>query len=666
MVVGSTVEPSAVLAQTTETEDAPTAAAPDPPPEESAEPATAHVASKPSTDTRAAAMRAYQKALEARKLGVTTRLSRQLIAEELAAAEAKVLDGRRDEAIGDLVYLVENPRFDPFLTFEEGRAAIFLLGDALGRAGAIEPARGYLLRLLDSQPTDTWYRRAVRTLVDLGLESDRPEIIVEDLGRVPPEAPAELVGDVAYLEGRAEQRARRPDKAIAAFARVTPRSRFWAQATYLSGLIEVNRGALKRGEQLFCKVADHKQTPREALAFGGSDFFKVRDLARLGLGRVAHEEYRFDDARYYYYLVPNDSDVLPEALYEAATGRYEAKDYRAARDLVDELQALDQRHSYEDEVWLFDAYVDLATCEFPRADEKLRQFLAKYEPVRNAARRLARDDTALRRLVDSVRSGSDPAGAGLGVRDSVARSLGALLRVDAEYGRVAREVAQLDHEMSGLRRAMAELDDARRRLASPKEVQPRAAGPVGLSEDDQLDRVDSQLAEVRRLLRDAEASGKTPGKELEALRKELEQLQIRARAARTRGRTVSVDNKGGDADLIELVARDRARATELHQAASAVRQTLLGQQNGLAKDALVRLDRRLSRLLRRARLGRIETVLGKKRSLEVEIEALSQGLLPRGAVDSLEAARYLRDDEEYWPFDGEDWADEYVGGEGLR
>jgi hypothetical protein len=71
-------------------------------------------------------------------------------------------------------------------------------------------------------------------------------------------------------------------------------------------------------------------------------------------------------------------------------------------------------------------------------------------------------------------------------------------------------------------------------------------------------------------------------------------------------------------------------------------------------------------LLRRARLGRIETVLGRKRALELEVEALSQGLLPQAAIDSLDAARFLGDDEEYWPFDGEDWADEYVGGEGLR
>ncbi|HEY2513040.1 MAG TPA: hypothetical protein VGI39_19365, partial [Polyangiaceae bacterium] len=87
------------------------------------------------------------------------------------------------------------------------------------------------------------------------------------------------------------------------------------------------------------------------------------------------------------------------------------------------------------------------------------------------------------------------------------------------------------------------------------------------------------------------------------------------------------------------------------------------QQLGLAKDALVRLDRRLSRLLRRARLGRIESVLGRKRALEVEIEAINAGVLPADAVDSLDAARYLQDGEEYWPFEGDVWPDEFVGGE---
>ena len=89
-------------------------------------------------------------------------------------------------------------------------------------------------------------------------------------------------------------------------------------------------------------------------------------------------------------------------------------------------------------------------------------------------------------------------------------------------------------------------------------------------------------------------------------------------------------------------------------------------ETALAKEPLRRLDLRLSRLLRRARLGRIESVLGKKRALEVEIEGANAGYLPKDALDSLDAARYLRDDEEYWPFESDDWPDEFVGSEGLK
>ena len=66
-------------------------------------------------------------------------------------------------------------------------------------------------------------------------------------------------------------------------------------------------------------IAKHGHTLL-APVFADERFFAVRDLARLALGRVAHEAGRFDDARYYYYLVPRDSDRLAEAR-ASKTGR---------------------------------------------------------------------------------------------------------------------------------------------------------------------------------------------------------------------------------------------------------------------------------------------------------------------------------------------------------
>jgi hypothetical protein len=641
-------------------------------PAASAEPAEkpASAAANPatdSTDTRGDAMRAYQVALDKQKLGPSVPLSLQRIRDELASIEEKIASGRRDEAIADLVYIVESPRFDPFKSSDEGRAARYWLGDALGHGGAYQPARGYLTQLLSGSPSDIWYRRAVHSLVDLALESDEPQLMLSDLKGVGSGAPDEVTGDVAYLTGRVAELENKPDAALAAYATVSEKSRFWAQATYLSGVIAVERKDYKQGEELFCKVADPKRTPKKAPLFGGTDFFRVRDLARLGLGRVAHEQYRFDDARYYYYLVPHDSDNLPEALYETATTRYEAKDYDGARDAIDELKQLKLEHGYQDETYILDAYIDLATCRFPQADAKLNAFLKRYDPVRDAARQLSSDDAAIQKLVSAVRTSTDPASAGLGVSEDTARSLGALVRMDAAYGRAARRLAELDHQQSGLRRAMGDLDSARERLASPKSLVPQAREALGQSELDKVERIESQIAELKRLLREAEhASNGKQSADLDALKKELEALQIRARAARAGlpPKASAVGQKGED--LAGLLAADRERATQLYNEAQKLRVAVEAQELALAKDTLTRLDRRLSRLLRRARLGRIETVLGKKRSLEIEVEALSQGLLPQTIIDSLDAARYLGDDEEYWPFEGEDWSDEYVGGENLK
>ncbi len=614
--------------------------------------------------TLASAMAAYDAALAQEKLGASEPLSLDRLRGALGDAEQKLAAGRRDEAIGDLVYLVESPRFDAFRSFDEGRNAIFLLGDALGRAAATLPSRAYLVPLIARNPPDVWARRAVRSLVDFGLDSDHPEAFLADLTKIPPGAPEEVTSDVAYLAGRTAERAGKDDDALAAFATVTPRSRFWAQATYLSGLIQVGRGQLKAGENQFCKVADVKQTPRMALAFGGGDFFEVRDLARLGLGRVAHEQFRFDDSRYYYYLVPTDSAHLPEALYESANSRYEAKDYRGARELLDEMRSRGDPSRYDDEFWIFDAYVDLALCDFPKADEKLRMFIARYEPVRDAARRIAADPHALADLVSAVRAGADPEALATRADGPALVALGDVLRADPDYGHTTRKLAELAEQMSGLTQTMAALDDARARLASTKDVRPRAEGTVRGTGAERAALLDAELAEVRRLIGRLRASGQHAA-ELDQLEPQLEALEARAHDAEL-GERESPAAAPPAQGLEELVGRDREHATALYGDAERTRGQLLAAQLGVAKDALDRLDLRLSRLLRRARLGRIETVLGKKRALTVEIEALSEGFLPQGAVDSLDAARYLRDDEEYWPYDGEDWADEYVGGEGLE
>jgi hypothetical protein len=626
------------------------------------EPAPSPPAPSPGDDVFAGALRAYHAALAARRLG-QQELRLEDISARVAEGEQLVSAGRVDEAIARLGELVEHPQFELFADSAEGRAAIYRLGDALAIAGIDDPARAYLRRLLDAKGAwgDVWARRAVRRLVDIALESAEFSTGASDLAVVRASAPEEVRGEIAYMTGRAKEATGDRNGALASYALVTQRCRFWAEATYLSALIQVENGNFKDGENLLCKVADPKRSATTMPVFADEKFFAVRDLARLGLGRIAHEQGRNDDARYYYYLVPRDSDRLAEALYEGATTRYEKKDYDGAHELLVELANVGIHHRYEDEAWVLGAWVDLARCQFADADAKLVAFVARYEPVRDAARRIGESEVAMQRLLAAVHTGTDAAGAEVGgASPEVIRTIAALVRVDPGYDRVLRRREVLERQASGLVHAMAVIGDLQRALATNGGVRPAtelASDDAHRAEDarNAVDGVERQLAEL-------EAAGAS-AERMEGLRRELHELKARLAQGAAPSPGGAAEREPGKADLPDLLRADASKGAALVLRLAGARKELADAETALAKDALKRLDLRLSRLLRRARLGRIESVLGRKRALEVEVEAIRLGYLPKDAVDSLDAVRYLEDNEEYWPFEGDDWPDEYVGSE---
>jgi tetratricopeptide (TPR) repeat protein len=611
------------------------------------------------------ALRAYHSALSARRLG-QEELRLETIEARVGEGEELLFAGRVDEAIARLAELVEHPQFDSFADSQPGRAAVFRLGDALAVAGIDEPARAYLRRVIETKGAwdgvGTWARRAVRRLVDLALESGEFAIATSDMASIPPFAPEEVRGEIAYMNGRAKELAGDRNGALAAYSAVTQRCRFWAQATYLSGLIEVEKGNLRNAEKLLCQVADPERSATTTPVLADERFFAVRDLARLGLGRIAHEQGRNDDARFYYYLVPRDSERLAEALYEAATTRYEKKDYDGARDLLAELAGLGPHHSYEDEAWVLGAWVDLARCRFLDADGKLREFLARYGPVRDAARRIAVTDVALQRLLEAIHTGADAAGAEVGgASPEVVRTIAALVRVDPAYERVLRRRAVLERQASGLLHAIASIGDMQRALATNGGVRPSNE----VTSDDDAQRAEdarSAVAGVDNQIAELESAG-APVDRVVDLRRELEALKSRLPDGAIKPGAGAPNPAAPVLDLPDLLRADAARGAALRLRLAVARKELIDAETALVKDALRRLDLRLSRLLRRASLGRIETVLGRKRALEVEVEAIRLGYLPQEAVDSLDAGHYLEDSEEYWPFEGDDWPDEYTGSE---
>jgi hypothetical protein len=283
--------------------------------------------------------------------------------------------------------------------------------------------------------------------------------------------------------------------------------------------------------------------------------------------------------------------------------------------------------------------------------------------VRDAARRVAENDRAMQALLTAARTGADAGGVEAGgatIKPEQMRAVAALVRIDPAYGAVARKHAALDREASGLRLAQQQLDDMQRAIATGGGVRPTVS-----EQGDPLERVKEARTAIdaaRQQIADLEASHAPPDR-VASLKEELAGLEARVKEAEQATTAREQQEVAAGTDLPELLRADSAKASQLAAQSEAARKEIGAQEAALAKDTLRRLDLRLSRLLRRARLGRIESVLGRKRALEVEIEAINNGFLPQSAVDSLDAARYLQDNEEYWPYEGDDWPDEFVGGE---
>ena len=131
---------------------------------------------------------------------------------------------------------------------------------------------------------------------------------------------------------------------------------------YLQGTIYAERRQFREAEAKFCEVVQGPNASTTAF-YVDRRYFPVRDLANLGLGRVAHEERRHPHAFYHYFQVPEDSPELPKALFEAAWTMAEHGEYAVARDLVSDLRARYPDTPQAVEAELLDALLKLYDCD---------------------------------------------------------------------------------------------------------------------------------------------------------------------------------------------------------------------------------------------------------------------------------------------------------------
>jgi TolA-binding protein len=541
---------------------------------------------------------------------------------ELAAAEDDLVTGNPDAASVRLYRIVESPRFAPLRYAPDYATAELTLARALTRAGGTKSAERYLLRALARGPKSAMFAPAYRAMLDIALETKEESEILAVLDRVGQEQggalPHDSAAEHAYLAGKVAYEADSLGPAESSFSAVDRQSRFYAAALYFRGLIHARQGHFAAARQALCEIVEQADRDRFTFFIDGR-YFAVKDLAYLALGRIAHEQGKYDDAYYFYFRVPTDSDRLPDALYEASWSMFQKGEYEAARAFLDEFDHDFPKSPLAPDVMLLHAMIDLKSCQFDRVRTTLDDFVKTYAPIEERVTALLGDPrlraALYRRLLSkqSIAAPHDEIAELLKIDPRFYKFYDDILALDREVGSIPAEVAVWD-ELTAHRAGDAQDADATVAVELVQKVE--ALRPLAAGDPDMEERVEELAAEAHR------------GARLEHVR-------------------------------AGPFANDAAATLSLAHEARKLRGRLVAATGAIATRALADLDRRLRELLRQARLTHIDAVIGKKKKLEIEIENLRAGRYPADMFATLQLEGLLGDDEEYWPFEGEYWSDEY-------
>jgi hypothetical protein len=175
-------------------------------------------------------------------------------------------------------------------------------------------------------------------------------------------------------------------------------------------------------------------------------------------------------------------------------------------------------------------------------------------------------------------------------------------------------------------------------------------------------QIQEQRSELARARRDGLIAAVDAAEEDARLEKLLAKAQAAARSAvAAADRAAEATTTQAQAGIRPMIQSDIGDARRLDKASHALYEKLEQAGDRLAQQAVERLYAETRRVLDKAKLGKVDAIIGQKRKLDIEVQDLAAGRFPEELIGKMWNASMIGDDEEYWPWQGEYWADEYEG-----
>jgi hypothetical protein len=275
------------------------------------------------------------------------------------------------------------------------------LAIALYRMKFFQAAYG-IFSEISEKPNHLKFNETLLWLAKLATDLPEPADIVERVGKYTDEQISkfnnpnqrDLYWQLNYLLGRYKYRNRQYDEALSLFTKVEPRSKYYVQGQFFSGISNVQ---LRKSVPAVTSFQSIVKAIDEG-AEGVEDEARMRDLAFLSMARTYYSaSVRLDEnnaptidaqklsaAVKYWNKIDNTSEYWLDGLFEESWAYFMAGDYSHALGNIHTIEAPYFPNSYYPEAEVLKAVIYFANCQYDDATIIVAQFQQKYQPIYDA------------------------------------------------------------------------------------------------------------------------------------------------------------------------------------------------------------------------------------------------------------------------------------------
>ena len=269
-------------------------------------------------------------------------------------------------------------------TYPEHQTKVaYYLAKCLYDMGLYHGAQDYFMKVVKAGPRSPYFKYALPRLVAIAEHTGNDAELLRFVNKVPPEAfPRQAKNHLFYLKGRKLYEEDELSESSSYFQQISPQSELYIKARYFEGVINQRRGKLKTAVLAFRDVMQSE--PDISNAWQMKQANRIKDLSLMNVARIYYGLSRFDNADNYYAMMPRESALWAESLFERGWTNFMLNDLNQTLGLLLTVQSpYFNKDEFLPEVTLLRALTYFNLCEYDEVAYILDDFKASYVPMLN-------------------------------------------------------------------------------------------------------------------------------------------------------------------------------------------------------------------------------------------------------------------------------------------